>query len=115
MLTLPVTIVVASSASTRARAMLTTTMIRIRSTRSATTPAANPNSRTGTFWASSAIETSSGSRVSEATRRGPAASATPSPMFVRTDVASSHRNERPRRDGAVASARRATGLGIAAV
>ena len=51
----------------------------------------------------------------EATSSGPAASATPSPTLVRTDVASSHRNERPRRDGAVASARRAAGLGIAAV
>ena len=64
MFTLPVTIVVARSASTSARARLTTTMIRIRSTRSATTPAANPNSSTGTFWARSAIETRSGSRVS---------------------------------------------------
>ena len=115
MFTAPVTIVAASSARTSARARLTTTMIRTRSTRSATTPAAKPNSSTGTFWARSAIETSSGSRVSEATSSGPAASATPSPMLVRTVVASSHRNERPRRDGAIASARRAAGLGIAAV
>src|SRR5215218_6262679 len=115
MLTAPVTIVAARTARIAARHTLTRAIIRTRSTRSATTPAVKPNSSTGTFCASNAIETRSGSRVCDATSSGPAASATPSPTLVRTEVARSHRNERPRRAGTVASARRATGSGIAAV
>ena len=51
-----------------------------------------------------AIETSNGSRVWLATSSGPAASAIPSPMLVRTDATSSRRNQRPSRGGAIRSA-----------
>ena len=113
MLTCPVKMVPASRARITARTMLTAAMRRIRSTRSATTPAAKPNSRTGRFWARTAIETSSGSRVCDATRSGPAASARPSPTLLTTAVARSQRKLRPRRAGAMDSVRRAMGLATA--
>src|SRR4051794_4165389 len=115
MLTTPVATLVASSARMTPRIRLTTAMSRTRSTRSATTPAANPNSSTGRFWASTAIDTRSGSRVWLATSSGPAASAMPSPVFVTTDVRSSTRKERPSRGGAIASAARPRGFGTAGV
>ena len=65
MLTLPVTIVVTRTASTSARATLTTTTIRLRLKRSAATPPNRPNSSTGRYSLSAAIEMRNGSPVSE--------------------------------------------------
>ncbi len=110
MLTEPVTMVTASSASTADRTRFTPATIRRRSWRSATAPAGTPNSSWGRIWARAAIETSSGSRVSEATSSGPAASATPSPALVTTDDARSQRKLRPSLAGATVSAASANGL-----
>ena len=104
MLTVPAPIVAASTASTTARARFTTTTMRRRSKRSAIAPAGTPKRRFGRYWLSSAIETSSGSRVSEATSSGPAARAMPSPTLVTSEDARSQRKLRPSRAGAMVSA-----------
>ena len=65
-----------------ARARLTTATIRRRSNRSAIAPAGRPNRRFGSCCASTAIDTSSGSRVRDATSNGPAARAIPSPTLA---------------------------------
>src|SRR4029079_660309 len=104
MLTALLTIVTARTTRMAARTRLTAAMRRTRSTLSATTPACTPNSSTGRFWASAAIDTRNGSRVWLATSSGPAASAIPSPMLVMTDATSSRRNPRPSREGAIRSA-----------
>ncbi len=111
MLTASLTIVTARTARMAARTRLTAAMSRTRSTRSATTPACTPNSSTGRFWASAAIDTRNGSRVWLATSSGPAASAIPSPMLVMTDATSSRRNPRPSREGAIRSATTVNGDG----
>jgi hypothetical protein len=108
MLTTPVRIVAQRATRTTARSRLATTTRRSRSNRSAIAPAWRPNRSHGSIWSSTAIETSAGERDSDATRRGPAASAMPSPRLEVQLDASSHRNGFPRRAGATASRMRPT-------
>jgi hypothetical protein len=67
MFTQPVTIVIASIVRTTVRIRSTATTTRRRSSRSAMTPAFSPKSSHGRRWSSTAIATSSGSLVCEAT------------------------------------------------
>src|SRR5215475_5767484 len=91
-----------SKIATRTRPVVMT-MAR-RSSRSATTPAYRPNSSQGSRCKNTAIATTSGLRVCDATSSGPAARVIPSPRLVSHDEASSQRKLRPRRDGAMSSA-----------
>src|SRR4051794_21169026 len=106
--TLSMTIVVARTASTPPRAKSTATTMRRRSSRSAMAPAYRLKSSHGRYWSRVARATSRGSRVCEATRRGPADTAIPSPRFDVPDEASNHRNETPNRLGAMTSTMRPT-------
>ena len=109
----PVAMVVASTASTPARTRLTRMMIRRRSARSTTTPANVPNTSEGRNSQKNASETTNGSRVWLATRRGPAASTIPSPMLVNVEADHSQRKPAPRRAGRTlpTTASRALGMG----
>ena len=105
MSTSPVAMVATSPASTTTRQLLATTISRRRSTRSATTPAKRPKSIIGRNSRVHAEATSSGSRVSEATSSGPAATMMPSPMLEIQLDATSQRKDRPNRDGSAVSSR----------
>ena len=89
------------------RAGSTTTTIRRRSKRSAAAPPITPNSRTGRYSLSSAIETRNGSWSARRRAAGPAARTTPSPALLTTAAARSQRKLRPSRVGTMASAGRA--------
>ena len=108
MVACPVARVAASPASTTTRAAFTATTIRRRSQRSASAPASRPNSRGGSHCRVAPSATRRASDVRDATSRGPAASAIPSPRLLTHDDASSHRKGRPSRAGATVSARRLT-------
>jgi hypothetical protein len=62
-----------------------------------------PNMSTGRYSLSRAIETSNGSRVSDATRSGPAEMAIPSPTLVMNDAESSQRKLEPSLAGEIIS------------
>ncbi len=111
MVTLPVTMVAARTPRTAARPRFMAMTRRRRSYRSATAPATAPKSSGGSVEARSAIDTRSGSCVCDATRRGPAASTTPSPAFDTTFAASSQRKLRPSRAGASSLGERCDGRG----
>jgi hypothetical protein len=99
MFTQPVTIVTVSTVSTTVRIRSTATTTRRRSSRSAMTPAFSPKSSHGRRCSGTAIATSSGSLVWEATSSGPAASVIPSPRLLIHEEASSQRKATPNRRG----------------
>src|SRR6478672_6655712 len=107
MLTDPVTTVYTRTDSIAARLTLAMTTIRLRSTRSATAPPGMPKRRNGRYSLRTARETRKGSRVSDATSSGPAATVTPSPRLLTNDAEKSQRKLRPSRAGAIASEVRA--------
>jgi hypothetical protein len=76
---------------TAARPRFAPTTIRLRSWRSAITPAYRPNISHGRRCNSAAIATRNGRSVCEATSSGPAARPTPSPRLVIHDEASNLR------------------------
>src|SRR5262249_33883593 len=85
--------------------------MRRRSSRSDSAPAYRPKTNGGAHRSRAANDTRKASRVSDATRRGPAARATPSPTFVVHDDASSQRYPAPSRAGTRASTIFLTGTG----
>ncbi len=99
MFTHPVRMAVARITRTAARASSTAAESAALSTRSATAPLNSPNSSHGRRWRSSAKATRLGLWVWEATSRGPAATAKPSPRLAAHEEATSHRNPEPKRAG----------------
>ena len=108
MSTQPTTMATHSTATTTARRPSATMTTSRRSSRSATAPAHSPNSSHGRRCNSAASETSTALRVCEATSSGPAASATPSPMLLTHEEATSHRKDVPMRGGSTRSRSGAT-------
>ncbi len=97
--TRPAIIVAMRTLSTTARIPSAAITIRRRSSRSDSTPAYRPNTSGGAHRSRAASDTRNGSRVSDATSSGPAATATPSPRFVVQDDANSQRKPAPSRAG----------------
>src|SRR6478672_13054462 len=107
--TRPVTMARQSTPTTPARSRSATMTTTRRSSRSAIAPAHSPNTSQGRRCSSAASATSTALRVCEATSRGPAARAIPSPMLLTHEEPSSQRKLRPIRGGATTSRARLTG------
>ena len=108
--TCPVTMTTHRPARTSVRSESTTITITRRSSRSASAPATRPSSSHGSSEATTALDTSTGLCVCEATSSGPAATIRPSPRLLAHDDASSQRNPVPRRAGTTVSTRRLTSV-----
>ena len=101
--TTSVTMNVHSAAITATRSPLATITMRRRFRRSASAPAQRPNRSQGSRWSIAASATRNALSVCDATSRGPAARAMPSPMLLVQDEPTSQRNDRPSRRGKTAS------------